>query len=175
MYDLWPVDLSRSTPPLLLCQRALPFLSKYEIRLLLRQTRLSNQHLSWQHRKGPSLQKCVWVKMEEGDSLAAERREKKKTTVEAWKSEIFLFPFPLVEKEESFQGPEIVKCYFSSPFFEAQGNLKSRGYSSLVTIPFQNWGLSDVVRHSDLPRLSAVCCARLATSAAWDEIAESFF
>lgn len=51
----------------------------------------------------------------------------------------FFSPFPL--GKESFQGPEIVRCYFSSAFFEAQGNLKGHRYSSLVTILFQNWGL----------------------------------
>lgn len=51
----------------------------------------------------------------------------------------FFIPFPL--GKESFQGPEIVRCYFSSAFFEAQGNLKGHRYSSLVTILFQNWGL----------------------------------
>ena len=96
MYDLWPVNLSRSTPPLLLCHRAPPFLSKYEIRLLLLQTRLSNQHLSWQQRKGPSLHKCVWVKMEEGDSLAAERRggKKKKRPNNRWSVKVWNFSFP---------------------------------------------------------------------------------
>lgn len=79
--------------------------------------------------------------MEVGDLLAAQQGEKGQKTVEAWKSKKFslFFPFPL--GKESSQGPEIVRCYFSSAFFEAQGNLKGHRYSSLVTILFQNWGL----------------------------------
>lgn len=64
------------------------------------------QHLSPQTGRGerPLLPKCVWQKMEVGDLLATEQKKKKKKrqiTVEAWKSEKFLFPFPLGRRKLS--------------------------------------------------------------------------
>lgn len=113
---------------------------------------------------------CVWNKMEEGDSLAIEQEKKRQNnywSVKVWK---FSFPFPLGEKE-SFQGPEIVKCYFLFPFFEAQGNLKSHGYSSLVTILFQNWGLFRCC----VPFRPPGILSSPTMSTGWGEIVESFF
>lgn len=123
-----------------------------ETRFLLRypqHTRI-NRHLDLQKPTRRLLPSCVRGEKEEGDSLTTEK--KGQITVGAWKVWEMSFPFPLRKR---FQGPQIVKCYFSSRFFEAQGNLKSRGYSSLVTILFQNWGLFR-------------CCAPFRTS--WDSL-----
>lgn len=112
--------------------------------------------------------------MEEGDSLATEQKKKPKNcwSVKVWKCS---FPFPHGKGKRSFQGPEIVKRYFSSSFFEAQGNLKSHGYSSLVTILFQNWGL---FRCCVPFRPPGILCSVLYESChvyGLSEIVESFF
>lgn len=97
------------------------------------------QHLSSQtETKTFGSNMCEWEKKtEEGDFLATEEGGGEARTLAKRESLNFCFPFPLGE-EESFQGSEIVKCYFSSISFQPRGSLKSRGYSSLVTIPFQN-------------------------------------
>lgn len=90
----------------------------------------------------------------------------------------FSFPFPLEAKEEgekSFWGPKIVKCYFSSPFFDTQGELKSCGYSSLVTIPFQNWGLFRCCVPFRPPGILCSLLDELCHVYGWNEIVKSFF
>lgn len=90
---------------------------------------------------------------------------------EVWK---ISFPLPLEEKE-SIQGSEIVKCYFSTSFLEAQGNQRSHGYSSLVTILFQNWGLFRCCVSFSSP---GILCSLLHESYhvyGLDEIVKSFF
>lgn len=179
LYALWPdrVYLSRFRTPLFLCQRGLPFGSKYEIwppltylqKCLSRNTCLHNRERDLCYE---SVSDRKWRKVTHWTQN--EKKKKKKPnncwSVKVWK---FSFPFPLGAKE-SFQGPEIVKCYFSSPFFEAQGNLKSYGYSSLVTIPFQNWGLFRCCVPFRPPAI--LCCALCESYHVYglDEIVESF-
>lgn len=137
--ELWPEGGNLSS---LLCLKALKGLSKYSIvPLNLSSNMLYKQHLSSQKIEGPLFRK-VCVEENGGRWLTVHRTGKKRgqIKVEAWTSETFIFLFPLRAKG-SYSSPEIVKCYFSFPFLEAQGNLQSHGYSSLVTILFQNWAL----------------------------------
>lgn len=91
-----------------------------------------------------------------------QKRNKGQNTesVKVWN---FCFPFPLGEKA-SFQGSKIVKCYFSSISFEPHGNLKSRGYSSLVTVPFQNVFWNDFLKGFFFPP------QRLHSHTSWDSL-----
>lgn len=128
---------------------------------------LSSQHLSSQTEPKTFGSNNVWEENKDGlRRLISHRRGKKKkvrNTGKAWKSEIPP-PFPLGEGG-GFQGSETVKCYFSSISFEPRGNLKSRSYSSLVTIPFQNVFWNDFLKgfHPPSPQ-------RLHSHTSWDSL-----
>lgn len=132
-----------------------------------------SQHLSSQQKKRGLCLKSVSARKWRMVIHWPHEQEKRPNcwSVKVWK---FSFPLPLGEKE-SIQGPEIVKCYFSTSFFKAQGSLKSHGYSSLVTILFQNWGL---FRCCVPFRPPGILCSLLYDSYhvyGLDEIVKSFF
>lgn len=77
-----------------------------------------NQHLSSQQTEGTfASKKCVWEKMEEGDSLTTEQKKRRPNNCWSVKVCKFSFPFSFSERKRKLSSPEIVKCYFSSPFF----------------------------------------------------------
>lgn len=124
------------------------------------------QHMSSQTETKTFGSNNVWEENKDGGRRLtghwSGKKKKKAGTLAMRKGLKISSPFTLGE-EGGFQGSEIVKCYFLSISFEPHGNLKSHGYSSLVTIPFQNVFWNDFLKAPPQPPQK-----RLHSHTSWD-------
>lgn len=160
-YELWPCNSIRvHTASVFVLEGSFILVKGWNIAPLnLLSSMPFKQHLSSQT-ETKTLGSNMCKRREESHRRGGRKRPEHWQSVKVW---IFCFPFPL-GGEESFQGSEIVKRYFSSISFEPRGNLKSGGYSSLVTIPFQNVFWNDFLKGSPPPP------QRLHSHTSWDPL-----
>lgn len=150
-YELWPCNSIRvHTASVFVLEGSFILVKGWNIAPLnLLSSTPFKQHLSPQTETKTFGSNNVWEENKDGGRWLTGHRRWRKKRPECWQGVKVWNPPPhlfFLEKEEAFKVQRSSNVIFHLSPLSHAGNLKSRGYSSLVTIPFQNVFWNDFLK-----------------------------